>query len=182
MNTLSFKVSPSGSSDIDIKYINVYNLNEAKIGLPAAITSAGHFVQPKVVYRTVSMDYPVAVYTQILFSRHEAWAIAEVSESTCKVQLEVSGKLSLRCDEETWNFVDRNKLIGHMMAYVMMAANCFKLTESPSCRLIHDPENDDQYLLADMYIKGDIEEILGSEDRFRSMTIDLIQYLPMIST
>ena len=86
MNTLSFKVSPSGSSDIDIKHLNLYNLSEAKIRLPAAITSAGHFVQP-VVYRTVSMEYPVVVYTQALFSRHEAWAIAEVSESTCKVQL-----------------------------------------------------------------------------------------------
>jgi hypothetical protein len=170
MNTLPSPSRPGA----DLNTGNHYRGDDAKAKLPVAISSAGPIVPPKVFFRTAGSGPPSVVYTQSLFSRQEAWAIVKTNGSTCNAQPVLSGKLSLSCDEETWRFVDKNKLVKHMMAYIMMAAKCFNLIASPSCRLVHDPENDDQYLLADMHIDGNIEEILDSEDRFRHLIINSI--------
>ena len=148
----------------------------AKRRLPVSIPSAGPHLPPKSFYWPSAWAHPVVVLTQLVLTRPGAWAIMETKESAQNTRPVVSGKLSLSCDEETWRFVDQNNLSEAIMAYMMAADKCFKLVETPSCRLVQDPENDDQYLLADMHIQGETEDILGSEARFRRMILKLMPF------
>jgi hypothetical protein len=82
--------------------------------------------------------------------------------------------LKIDCDQEAWNFAESKDLLPVLMSYTALAAKAFQLTGFPSCQFKQDPENDDRYLSIRLEVKGEVEEVLDAEDRFRSQLIDLI--------
>jgi len=82
--------------------------------------------------------------------------------------------LKLDCDQEAWDFAESKGLLPVLMSYTALAAKAFQLAGLPSCQFKQDPENDDRYLSIRLEVKGEVEQVLDAEDRFRSQLIDLI--------
>jgi hypothetical protein len=82
--------------------------------------------------------------------------------------------LKIDCDQEAWDFAESKDLLPVLMSYTALAAKAFQLTGLPSCQFKQDPENDDRYLSIRLEVKGEVEQVLDAEDRFRSQLIDLI--------
>jgi hypothetical protein len=135
------------------------------------VPSAGPIIPPRSLECPWAGAFPVATLTQLLFTRWGAWAVMGTNETAGYTRPIVGGELSLSCDEATWKFVDQNNLTESVMDYITLADKCFNLVETPSCRLVRDPENDDEYLMADVHIQGDTKDILGSERRFRGLLV-----------
>jgi hypothetical protein len=74
------------------------------------------------------------------------------------------------CDEEVLQYAKLKDLTGYLVKFVEIAAQCFHLVNTPSCRLVQDPELDHQYIVLALKVKDD-GAVLDSEDRFEQTVI-----------
>lgn len=82
--------------------------------------------------------------------------------------------LAVQCKEDAWQFADRNGLVQPVITYTKLARKFFTVVGSTDCRIAKDPETNEKFLVLHMNISGSLEDILSSEDRFRSSLVRAI--------
>ncbi len=75
------------------------------------------------------------------------------------------------CDEDVLQYAKLKNLTGCLVKFVEIAAQCFHHVKTPSCRLVQDPELDHRYIVLDLTVKGEVNEVLDSRDRFYGQVI-----------
>ncbi len=107
-------------------------------------------------------------HIQLLSPVRTVWILACTENGAETVDAETPVNLSIQCKEDAWRFAERNGLLESVIKYTELAREYFRTVGSTYCRLVQDPETSDRYLSMVVNVTGSFEDIIESEDRFRS--------------
>ncbi len=68
--------------------------------------------------------------------------------------------------DEVREFCERHALFGHLAKAMELARECFTIVGEPLILWEHDPENDDEYVLIEVWARGSVSECAEADWRF----------------
>jgi hypothetical protein len=68
--------------------------------------------------------------------------------------------------EDVREFCERHNLLGHLAKALELARRYFNIVGDPVIQWEHDPENDDEYLVLEIEVRGSVSEYVDAVSQF----------------